>query len=96
MTIETKTTIQLSDLTTVEFECKNCHAIGSWPIDVAKNPPTGCPCRTDLPWMAHGGQQFAQIVDLIALVQKLGKADKELFVLRFVLKTPPGSVAQKL
>jgi len=95
MTIETKTTIQLSDLTTVEFECKNCRAIVSWPIDVAKNPPTVCPCRTDQPWMVHGGQQFVEIVDLIHLLRKLSKADKELFALRFALKTPP-AVAQKL
>ena len=38
MTIETKTTIEASDIVSVEFECSKCHSKTSWPLAVAKNP----------------------------------------------------------
>lgn len=82
MTVETKTTIQLSDLTSIEFECKDCGATTSWPMPVAKNPPTTCRCR-DEQWMTHGGQTYRDLSNLIELIQRLGKADGEKFVMRF-------------
>jgi hypothetical protein len=66
MTIETKTTIQLSDITGIEFECKNCHSVTSWPIAVAHNPLTRCHCGADQ-WMPHGSALYAAITDLITL-----------------------------
>ncbi len=85
MTVETKTTIELSDIMTVEFECKNCHAATSWPIGIAKIPPVSCACQSGV-WMAQGGETYTAIADLIALVRRLGKADKEAFSMRFGVK----------
>jgi len=85
MTIETKTTIQLSDLINIEFECRACGATTSWPIGVAKNPPTSCRCR-DEQWMPIGGQVYRDISALIDLVQRLSNTDGEKFVMRLRLK----------
>lgn len=84
MTIETKTTVELSDIKTVEFECRNCHSISLWPLDVAKSPPISCHCDGDQ-WMTHGGDMFASITRLIELMQRFSKTTKEPFVMRFGL-----------
>ena len=84
MTIETKTTIQVNDVLTVEFECANCHAITSWPVTVAKNPPTQCYCGKGQ-WMVHGGPEYAAITDLIALLQQFRKAANPMYIMRFGL-----------
>jgi hypothetical protein len=85
MTIETKTTIQPSDITTVEFECAECHSMISWPLAVAKNPPLKCHC-SDQPWLVVGNDTHKAIVDLIALLQRFSKAEFKTFHLRLGLK----------
>jgi hypothetical protein len=82
MTVETKTTIQLSDITAIEFECKNCHATLSWPVAIFKHPPTACPCRTDQHWMAQGGSLFEAITEMVENLRGLSKAGNEPFIMR--------------
>ena len=84
MTVETKTTIQASDIATVEFECAHCHSITSWPLDVSKNPPQQCHCGHGV-WMAHGGREFVAISDLIALLQQFSKSPNTPYIMRFGL-----------
>lgn len=87
MTVETKTTIQLSDFATVEFECANCHSISSWPLNVAKFPPAKCHCSQEL-WMPIGGDIYRNITDLIELIKRFaGSKGKEPFILRFGLSS---------
>ena len=85
MTVETKTTIQASDITSVEFECKNCGAVSVWPIKVAKNPPTMCNCSPDQRWMTIGGASYASIVDFIELIRRMAELSNEPFVMRLGL-----------
>jgi DNA replicative helicase MCM subunit Mcm2 (Cdc46/Mcm family) len=46
MTAETKTTVYLSELKSVEFECKVCHARVIVPISEDAFVPGGCPSPT--------------------------------------------------
>jgi hypothetical protein len=85
MTIETKTTIELSDVLNVEFECKNCHAVGIWPINNMKNPPVSCPCQPGQQWMVHGSNEHSEILQLIELMRRYAKAENRQFVMRFGL-----------
>jgi hypothetical protein len=84
MTVETKTTIQASDVVTLEFECAHCHSITSWPLTVAKNPPTRCHCGHG-EWMSYGGAEFAAISDLITLLKQFSKAPNTPYIMRFGL-----------
>lgn len=87
MTVETKTTIELSDVEAVEFECKNCHSVSKWPISIAKSPPLQCHCGSPSQWMTLGGDMHTNITHLIELMRQLGKAQNEPFAMRFTLKT---------
>src|SRR5579864_7613061 len=83
MAVETKTTIQLSDIVSVEFECQKCHSITTWPLAVAKQPQMSCACSSTR-WMSHGDEMFRGISDLLALVKRMGRASgKEPFIMRF-------------
>jgi len=84
MTIETKTTIQLNDICTVEFECKKCHSQTVWPIGIAKSPPIKCHCD-EQQWMVHGGDQFMALSRLLQLIQRVSEAKNEPFIMRFGL-----------
>ena len=86
MTIETKTTIQASDVLTVDFECVQCHSITSWPLAVAKHPPTCCHCNPEQQWMTFGGDKYRVITELVALLQQLSKTQNERFILRFGIR----------
>lgn len=82
MTVETKTTIQANDIKSIEFECKNCGAMSTWPIKVAKQPPTMCRCSPDRQWMTIGGASYASIVDFIELIRRMSELEKEPFIMR--------------
>jgi len=83
MTIETKTTIQLCDIKTVEFECRRCHRIISWPIGAAGKPPVQCACDGSGPWMSAGGETYRGLIELFGLMQRFAKTNGDEFTLRF-------------
>lgn len=93
MTIETKTTIQLSDIATVEFECKQCHSISAWPLKIATAPPLRCHC-TDQQWMIGGGETYEGIKRLIGAIQRFTELTSEPFIMRFGL-APSGHVSDE-
>jgi hypothetical protein len=86
MTVETKTTVQLSDIASIEFECNNCHRIISTPLLAAKNPQTECECSSQQ-WMTVGGDTYRQLTQLIILVQQFSGSRNEPFTMRFGLKS---------
>jgi hypothetical protein len=86
MTVETKTTIELSDVTTVEFECNKCHSITLWPLEAAKVPPPKCYC-SDQPWFTIGGETYEGIASLISLMKRFKEIKKEPFIMRFGIKS---------
>ena len=84
MTVETKTTIELSDIKAIEFECKNCGRIVAWPIKAAKEPPFQCDCNTPQ-WMSVGGDTYRSLMTLIDAIKRHGNAQGEPFILRLVV-----------
>jgi hypothetical protein len=86
MTIETKTTIEPRDITTLEFECNQCHSVNVLPLDVAATPPVQCPhCRKEQ-WMTLGGELYRALVDLVRTLQRFKNgSEKEPFAMRFGL-----------
>jgi hypothetical protein len=93
MTVETKTTIALDDITTVEFECKNCHTVTAYQIGAFRSPPIGCGCREgrEGQWMTFGGDTYTAIANVADLMRRLAAAKNEPFVMRFGLKGVPVS-----
>lgn len=87
MTVETKTTIELSDIDSVEFECKHCHSVSAWPLSVARRPPARCHCENSPQWMVGGGDMDNNITRLIELMRRLSEAQKEPFTMRFAIKS---------
>jgi hypothetical protein len=87
MTVETKTTIQLSDVDTVEFKCTACGSVYAIPIGIAQAPPMGCHCDADKHWLIGGDETYRGIMELLTLVKRFGKAQPKTFELRFGLKT---------
>ena len=90
MTVETKTTIELSDITTVEFECNKCHSITLWPLGVAKVPPPKCYC-SDQQWLTVGGETYEGITSLISLMKRFREIKNEPFTMRFGIKSDAAS-----
>lgn len=83
MTAETKTSIQLSDIQTVQFECKKCHTITEWPLSLGRPPLAKCPSCDEPQWMHHGGETFIALNHLLELMHRFSAADGEGFVMRF-------------
>jgi len=93
MTFETKTTMELTDIETVEFKCKKCSKVTSYPITAIKSPPTSCDCVQPhgTQWMSYGGDTFAAVNNLLVLIKRLAEADEQ-FTLRFGVKGISASV----
>jgi hypothetical protein len=87
MTFETKTTMELGDIQTVEFECKKCHKISTWPIAAITQPPISCECGSphSTYWMSRDGETSKAITHLLELIKRLAVAN-EPFNLRFGVK----------
>ncbi len=89
MTSEVRTTIQLSDLKAVEFECTQCHARIVRPIGVWSSPLLCCPeCgmtwehyRATMDFLAKTSSQIAKTAAIDD-----PKSDSP-FIVRFELKT---------
>ena len=90
MTVETKTTIQLSDIKTIEFECAKCHTVTSYPLELAKQAQGSCAngCGE---WMPYAGDTYKSITQLIDLVKRFGNATSEPYTLRFGIKPASAS-----
>jgi len=86
VTAETKTTLQLSDITAVEFECKNCQRVVSLPLPLksANQVPTFCDCNVPRQWMPVGSDAHRTLLALMDYIQRYAKATDEPYVLRFV------------
>jgi hypothetical protein len=86
MTIETRTTVEPRDIQTVEFECKKCNKVSSWPIGKITQPPTSCECGVphSTHWMSPGGDTFTSITHLLDAIKRLAAAEAgEHFRIRF-------------
>ena len=96
MTVETRTTVELGDIQTVEFECKKCGKVTSWPIGKITHPPTYCECGAPqyTMWMSQGGETFMAISSLLVVIKRFSSAD-EPFKLRFGIRGVSGRASSE-
>jgi hypothetical protein len=79
MTVETKTSIELADITAVEFECKVCHAKIVFPVENFDSPPISCSaCKEHerKQWLIPGSQDFSNLNTLVHTVAVFSSAKK--------------------
>ena len=95
MTIETRTTIEPSDISAIEFECTTCHARVAIPINKFKNAPLSCSsCNENeqKQWFIPGSTDYSHMRALgetIQLYSGIGKPES--FVMRFHLTNDSAS-----
>jgi DNA replicative helicase MCM subunit Mcm2 (Cdc46/Mcm family) len=62
MTVETRTTMQLSDIKAIEFECTHCHAKRIFQIRNFDTPPLNCgSCGESQPWFVANSPDRSDI-----------------------------------
>jgi hypothetical protein len=86
MTLETKTTIQLSDIETIEFKCADCGSVFVCPIEIAKTAPMACHCNPTKFWMIGGDETYRGISELLQLIRRFGTSQPETFEFCFGIK----------
>jgi hypothetical protein len=87
MTIETRTTVELSDIRHVEFECLTCHAKYVYPIDKFAYPPFVCGvCQPPKLLIAERGKECEDIKQLIYLINRFFE-NPEGYAMRFDIST---------
>lgn len=72
MTIETSTSIELSDIAAVEFQCAVCRAKTVIPVGSFKDAPTHCSScweQNRKQWLVPGSQDFHDIRMLAQTIQ---------------------------
>ncbi len=86
MTVETRTTIQLSDITEVEMECIRCHTRIIWnPHDVDNFIPFQCK-KCDAPFLGRNSQEHRDLLELFSLINTYSYTEN--YRLRFSLGEP--------
>lgn len=85
MTIETKATIQLGDVKSIEFECKNCHCLMTWPIETARQPPSEC-CGCGVQFMNASDGSFRRLMELLSMIKDFSAAKSLPFALRLCIE----------
>ena len=69
MTIETKGTIELRDISSFEFECAKCRSRIVLTVRTFKRVPTRCP-DCDTQWLMDAGEEHDGITQLLRRVQR--------------------------
>lgn len=89
MTNETRTTIQLSDMQAVEFECSECHCRVVRPMGAWKSSLSECPeCGSN--WNAYRGTMsfLMQMASQISKTSVIDTDKQAPFTVRFELAQP--------
>ncbi|SRR6266404_991206 len=86
MTIETRTTIQLSDIEAIEFQCKNCNVKYVYPIKQFEGPPIFCGCNTQDAWFVANSPDRSDIAKLGEVVRRFSNQPQSKFTLRLEVK----------
>jgi hypothetical protein len=89
MTISTKTTLDVSDIQAIEFECMSCHSKVTMPVNTFGGPPISCmTCESREQWFIPGSQDHANVVQLGRIFRDCAKNDKKRFAMRFEISNP--------
>jgi hypothetical protein len=90
MTIETRTTIEFSDILRVEFECPKCRARMTKELSDQNIVPLRC--RNGMcsqMFLIEGSAEYAYLQGALDLMGRYAKAGQGGFSLRFELKPSP-------
>lgn len=83
MTVETRSSIELTDIVAFEMECNNCHARTIRPIKPQFDVPNKCG-NCSAGWMMHGSAELNNLREFLTQLQSYIKtAPNQNFVLRF-------------
>ena len=83
MVSHARTTIDLTDIKSIEIECDSCHTKLLLDLQQVKSMPTRCPnenCKKQ--WLIDGSQNVADWSELFTLMRKFSTAKSEPFTLR--------------
>ena len=83
MTVETRTTIEFSDIKSIEFECANCHTKTAVPIDKFKQPPISCHGCDSQQWFIPGSKDLSDLMQMVGSMGRFSGIGKVLFTMRF-------------
>jgi hypothetical protein len=88
MTVETKTTIALGDITHAEFECGKCHVRTTRPLSDDTFVPATCPTSScdNKNWFSMGSQEHQDLRTLITLIHRYGARGNPAYKMRFELE----------
>jgi DNA-directed RNA polymerase subunit RPC12/RpoP len=70
MTVETRTTIALSDIKGYEFECSECHSKTVRPLSAPIDMPIQCPACRGKQWMIPGSPAFSALRQFLGFLQQ--------------------------
>ena len=92
MTIEIRTTIEMKDVLSLEFECSKCHAKISFPVGTFDAAPIRCTACGDKgeQWIIPGSGEWEDLKRLGQIVRWYSAEKPSPFRLRLELK-PAGS-----
>src|SRR6266446_1364638 len=93
MTIETTTTVQLSDIKAIGFECSSCHAKTVQPIERFEHLPARCPICDSGQWLIHGDQDEQNLKAMLRAMQRFANWKNPHFSISFTLKN--GAVSRE-
>jgi len=88
MTIETRTTIQLGDITEAEIECGNCNTRIAWPLLTAEQfIPTHCK-KCDRVFFVENSPEHKDLQALLATINRY--SERGHYSLKFSIGEPSG------
>jgi hypothetical protein len=83
MTIETRTTIGINDITAIEFECAKCHTKIAYPVAHLFNAPLRCgTCEESQQWLIPDSDDWKDLKQLGLIIQRFSKPNNQIFFLR--------------
>jgi hypothetical protein len=86
MTIETRTTVQLSDIKAIEFECAKCHAKSIFQIGKFDNPPLNCGACGGEPWFVANTPDRSDIAKLAQIITRFSGQPSSGFAMRLEVR----------
>lgn len=85
MTRETRTTIEPSDITSVELECRDCGARVVLKLESLDKVPVFCG-RCEKQFVIHGSEAHSRLHNFLQRMKEYGQAKNEPYILRFEIK----------
>lgn len=83
MTAKTVTSIEPTDIQSIEFECTGCHSILNIPLKVFSDPPTKCRvCSSQEQWLIPGSADHSDFINLSHAIKRIAESQQKVFRVR--------------